>query len=77
MSEERRTPTPPPTPETITGTVPVPAPEARDPRIHSTYSETVARHYERARQTGLPPDSARKVANEAARRNHEGWNRRG
>lgn len=48
-----------------------------NPNIHDTPAETRERHYERLRKDGVPREPARHIADEATRRNHDTWNRRG
>lgn len=47
-----------------------------NPRIHSTPTETRERTYERAREGGIRPDVARKIADDVTRTVHETNDRR-
>lgn len=60
--------------EAIVGTIPLPPPPAGTP-LHLSYGETYERHYERAREAGIPAGNAREIATEAATRNHRTWER--
>lgn len=42
---------------------------------HQSHRETVERHYDRVRQSGVPAEPARRLAEQAADRNHRQWDR--
>lgn len=44
--------------------------KTRDNRIHANAGETEKRSYERLRETGVPADTAKKIASDAARQTH-------
>jgi hypothetical protein len=44
-------------------------------RIHQTPGETRERTYERLRRSGITPDNARRISEEAARQTHDTLNR--
>jgi hypothetical protein len=79
LPHEDRTPAEPVPGPAVTATVELPAlPEIRPGgNVHRSYSETVERHYDRARAAGLDRDTSKRIAREAARDNHRGWDREG
>lgn len=62
-----------PTPTEVTGSVVLQRPATSIP--HQSRAETFERHYERCRESGIPAENARQIANEATDRNHRGWDR--
>lgn len=44
---------------------------------HDSYESTRQINYDRCRREGIPPESARKIADEAARRSHDNLDRKG
>jgi hypothetical protein len=44
---------------------------------HDSYESTRKINYDRCRREGIPPDAARKIADEAARRSHDQLDKKG
>lgn len=74
MIHEDRTPAVPLPGPVVEGVIELP--EIRTGgNVHRSYSETVERHYDRAREAGFDADTSRRLAETAATDNHRGWDR--